>query len=60
MTEAAKHYFRLYYKLERMVDEEREHSIEADDLRKELDEAFAAMTERERQLLDIVDKNRYK
>jgi hypothetical protein len=43
-----------------MVDEEREHSIEADDLRKELDEAFAAMTERERQLLDIVDKNRYK
>ena len=60
MTAAAQKYFQLYYRLERMVDEEREHSIEADDLRKELDDAFAAMTERERELLDIVDKNRYK
>lgn len=57
MTPAAQKYFRLYYKLERMIDDEKSHTSEADDLRDQLDEAYHAMTEKERELLDIVGKD---
>lgn len=57
MTQAAQKYFRLYYKLERMIDDEKSHTSEADDLRDQLDEAYHAMTEKERELLDIVGKD---
>lgn len=57
MTPAAQKYFRLYYKLERMIDDEKSHTSEADDLRDQMDEAYHAMTEKERELLDIVGKD---
>lgn len=57
MTQAAQKYFRLYYKLERMIDDEKSHTSEADDLRDQMDEAYHAMTEKERELLDIVGKD---
>lgn len=60
MTPAAQKYFRLYYKLERMIDDEKSHTSEVDDLRDQLDEAYHAMTEKERELLDIVGKDNIK
>jgi hypothetical protein len=56
MTPAAQKYFKLYYKLERMMDDEKSHTSEADDLREQLDAAYHAMTDKERELLDIVGK----
>jgi hypothetical protein len=58
MTPAAQKYFKLYYKLERMMDDEKSHTSEADDLREQLDAAYHAMTDKERELLDIVGKER--
>jgi hypothetical protein len=60
MTEAARKYFELYYKLERMIDDEKSHTPEADDLRDQLDEVYYKMTDGERELLDIVGKNNIK
>ena len=60
MTDAAQKYFRLYYRLERLIDSEKSHSAEADDLREQLDTAYEEMTERERELLDIVGKKNIK
>jgi hypothetical protein len=60
MTPAAQKYFRLYYRLERLVEEEKSHSMEAYAVRKELDIAYEEMTEKEKQLLDIVDKKSIK
>jgi len=57
MTPAAQKYFKLYYKLERMMDDEKSHTSEADDLRDQLDEAYYKMTDGERELLDIVGKS---
>ena len=56
MTEAACKYFKLYYKLERMIDDEKSHTSEAGDLREQLDAAYHEMTDKERELLDIVGK----
>jgi hypothetical protein len=56
MTEHARKYFELYYKLERMIDDEKSHTSEADDLRDQLDEVYYKMTDGERELLDIVGK----
>jgi hypothetical protein len=56
MTPAAQKYFKLYYKLERMMDDEKSHTSEADDLREQLDAAYHEMTDKERELLDIVGK----
>jgi len=58
MTPAAQKYFKLYYKLERMMDDEKSHTSEADDLREQLDAAYHEMTDKERELLDIVGKER--
>ena len=40
-----------------MIDDEKSHTSEADDLRDQLDEAYHEMTDKERELLDIVGKN---
>jgi hypothetical protein len=60
MTEAAQKYFRLYYKLQRFIDEMSTDVDAMEKLRGELDIAYNAMTERERELLDIVGKNNIK
>jgi hypothetical protein len=60
MTEAAQTYFKLYYRLERMIDDGKSHTEEADTLRDKMDEAYFAMTEKERELLDIVGKKNIK
>lgn len=60
MTPAAQTYFKLYYRLERLIDDEKGGTAEADGLREKLDDAYHEMTERERELLDIVGKNNIK
>lgn len=60
MTDAAQKYFKLYYQLDRLIDEEKSHTAEADELRDQLDEAYHNMTDRERELLDIVGKKNIK
>ena len=60
MTEAAQKYFRLYYKLQRFIDEMSTDADAMNKLRAELDIAYNAMTERERELLDIVGKHNIK
>lgn len=60
MTEAAQNYFKTYYKLQRLIDEKINDKRLEGDLRKQLNEAFTAMTERERELLDIVGKDNIK
>lgn len=60
MTEAAQNYFKLYYKLQRMVDENINDPSQETELRLKLNEAFTQMTEKERELLDIVGKNNIK
>lgn len=57
MSPSAEKYFQLYYRLERLIDDEKSGSAEADDLREQLEEALYKMTEKERELLDIVGKN---
>jgi hypothetical protein len=60
MTEAAQNYFKTYYKLQRLIDEKIYDKKLETELRQKLNEAFTAMTERERELLDIVGKNNIK
>lgn len=60
MTEAAQNYFKTYYKLQRMVDEKIYDHSQENELREKLNEYFLSMTERERELLDIVGKNNIK
>jgi hypothetical protein len=60
MTEAAQNYFKTYYKLQRMVDEKIYDHSQENELREKLNEYFLAMTERERELLDIVGRNNIK
>ena len=60
MTEAAQNYFKTYYKLQRIIDEKINDKVLENELRQKLNEAFTAMTERERELLDIVGKNNIK
>lgn len=60
MTEAAQNYFKNYYKLQRLIDENIDNKELETELRQKLNEAFVAMTESERELLDIVGKNNIK
>ena len=60
MTEAAQNYFKTYYKLQRLIDEKINDNKLEDELRKKLNDAFTQMTEKERELLDIVGKNNIK
>lgn len=60
MTEAAQNYFKTYYKLQRLIDEKIDDKKLEAELRQKLNESFAAMTESERELLDIVGKNNIK
>lgn len=60
MTEAAQNYFKTYYKLQRMIDEKIYDHVQENELREKLNEYFLSMTERERELLDIVGKNNIK
>ena len=53
MTEFARRYFELYYKVQRAIDEEQgEYKINK--LRKEMERYYNQMTEKEHQLLDVV------
>lgn len=60
MTEAAQTYFKTYYKLERMKDENINDPVQEASLKKILREAYDTMTEREREILDIVGKDNIK
>lgn len=53
MTELARKYFELYYKLQRCIDE---NAIQAksDKLKQDMNECYNTMTEKEKQLIDIV------
>jgi hypothetical protein len=53
MTEAARKYFELYYKLQRRIDENAPQP-KSDKLRQDLKECYNNMTEKEKQLVDIV------
>jgi len=54
MTDAAKKYFELYYKLQRYIDEGEKDGYFANKTRKELARTYNEMTEKEQQLLDVV------
>lgn len=60
MTKAAQDYFKAYYKLQRIIDENIQDSQEQARLRLELKKAYEDMTDRERELLDIVGKDNIK
>ena len=60
MTEAAQNYFKTYYKLQRLIDEQINDKKLENELRLKLNEAFTQMSENERELLDIVGKNNIK
>jgi hypothetical protein len=60
MTEAAQNYFKTYYKIQRIIDEQIDDKKLENELKQKLNEYFDAMTERERELLDIVGKNNIK
>ena len=53
MTEAARKYFELYYKLQRRIDENAPQP-KSDKLRQDLKECYNNMTEKEKQLVDII------
>jgi FixJ family two-component response regulator len=53
MTEAARKYFELYYKIQRGIDEDAPQP-KIDQIKKEMGEHYNSMTEKERQMLDIV------
>jgi hypothetical protein len=54
MTDAAKKYFELYYKLQRYIDDGEKDGYLANKTRKELYKIYNEMTEKEQQLLDVV------
>lgn len=60
MTKAAQDYFKAYYKLQRIIDENIQDPQMEEFLRLELKKAYDAMTDRERELLDIVGKDNIK
>lgn len=53
MTESARKYFELYYKVQRAIDEQ-EGEYKISKLRKEMELCYNQMTEKEHQLLDVV------
>lgn len=60
MTKAAQDYFKAYYKLQRIIDENIQDPQMEERLRLELKKAYDDMTDRERELLDIVGKDNIK
>lgn len=60
MTKAAQDYFKAYYKLQRIIDENIQDPQMEERLRLELKKAYDSMTDRERELLDIVGKDNIK
>ena len=53
MTEAARKYFELYYKIQRHIDENAPQA-KSDKLRQDIKECYNNMTEKEKQLVEIV------
>ena len=53
MTESAKKYFELYYKVQRVIDEN-DGELKKNKLRKEMERCYNEMTEKERQIIEIV------
>lgn len=53
MTESARKYFELYYKVQRAIDEE-QGEYKTNKLRKEMELCYNQMTEKERELVSIV------
>jgi len=53
MTPTAQRYFELYYKLQRCIDENSPQA-KSDKLRQDIKECYNNMTEKEKQLIDIV------
>jgi FixJ family two-component response regulator len=53
MTDSARRYFELYYKVQRAIDEQ-EGEYKINKLRKEMERCYNQMTEKEYQLLDVV------
>lgn len=53
MTPVAQRYFELYYKLQRRIDENAPQA-KSDKLRRDINECYNNMTEKEKQLIDIV------
>jgi hypothetical protein len=53
MTPTAQRYFELYYKLQRRIDENALQP-KSDKLRQDLKECYNNMTEKEKQLVDIL------
>jgi FixJ family two-component response regulator len=53
MTPAAQRYFELYYKIQRCIDENAPQA-KSDKLRQDINECYNNMTEKEKQLIDIV------
>ena len=56
MTSAAQKYFELYYRLNRYIYNGEGSSEKANKLLVEMDDCWCKMTEKERELLDIVGK----
>jgi len=53
MTESAKKYFELYYKIQRVIDEN-DGELKKNKLRKEMELCYNQMTEKEQQMVEIV------
>ncbi len=53
MTEAARKYFELYYKIQRCIDEDAPKA-KFNQIKHEMNEHYNSMTEKEKQMLDIV------
>ena len=53
MTEHARKYFELYYKLQRRIDENAPQA-KSDKLRQDITEYYNKMTEKEKQLIHII------
>ena len=53
MTESAKRYFELYYKVQRVIDDG-EGELKKNKLLKEMERCYNEMTTKERQMIEIV------
>ena len=53
MTEAARKYFELYYKLQRCIDEDAPRA-KINEIKEQMNEHYSTMTEKEHQMLDMV------
>lgn len=53
MTDSARKYFELYYKIQRCIDENAPQA-KLNQIKEEMNEHYNSMTEKEQQLLDVV------